>query len=267
LKETVTKENLIAHRFPGMPEKVFKHRRTMNERYIVLLIIYSEYSNDSPGKPSTLLRKTFLVGSRQRTLSHWNRLSINKQKQPKSERKAFNPSNWSQARREISENNFYLCREYYNTEKDQNHEEWQKSKKKWMGKPFIAKRKKLTDRLSKSKRRLVKASKTNLIGDTNGYRTFDQPANLRRSQILQNFKQIQRIITKNYMKKKNPYENEEERSENHDYSKEQEEIESVKKMNVIIKDLSVTDSKVRRYRDTHNKTSVAPSSTQSEYLY
>ena len=112
--------------------------------------------------------------------------------------KIFKPANWSQARKEITEDNFYLSREYYMLEREKNHSDWLKSKKKWMGIPFIASRKTMKDEIPKCKKvgQLGKSQYTN----NNRYQTFEVSLNPRRSHILSNFKQITKIINKAFIK-------------------------------------------------------------------
>ena len=40
----------------------------------------------------------------------------------------FKPVNWSQARKEITEDNFYLSREYYMLEREKKYSDWLKNK-------------------------------------------------------------------------------------------------------------------------------------------
>lgn len=56
-----------------------------------------------------------------------------------------------QARNNIAENNFLLYQEYYLREKELKFEEWEKSKSKWMGAPFIPNRKNLPETVMQKK--------------------------------------------------------------------------------------------------------------------
>jgi hypothetical protein len=139
-----------------------------------------------------------------------------------------------------------------------------------MGKPFVPSRKKCTEKSSRVKRLLGKASKRRYMNDKNKFNTFGQFVDMRRSNILQNFKQIQRIITKNYIKKKDPYNNTDvTESDYQDEEKEKEELENIKKMKVILRELSVaqTAPKAKAYptfKYIHTKSSsTAPRSSFS----
>jgi hypothetical protein len=109
-----------------------------------------EYRTEYLPAKSTLLGNTFSADSRRRKLNtpigtRHNHLVAMTQPSPAD----FRPANWSEARKDITDDNFYISREYYLAEREKNHEDWMKSKQKWMGAPFIASRKKAKDKVPK----------------------------------------------------------------------------------------------------------------------
>mmetsp|Transcript_19241 Transcript_19241/g.17060 ORF Transcript_19241/g.17060 Transcript_19241/m.17060 type:complete len:153 (-) Transcript_19241:69-527(-) len=106
-------------------------------------------------------------------------------------------------REEIADNNFLLCREYFLREKELNFEKFQKNKSMWKGDALMTTRKSKPTEMPKSKKKYVKQSHRQYLNNKNKYKTF-LPDDVKRLQILENYKEINRIITKNYIKKTDP---------------------------------------------------------------
>ena len=128
--EPINKENKFHRRFPLLQKE---HDGL------------SEYRDVNNSSKNSFLRRTYCNDSKRRTLN------TDSKRNTISHTGIFQPSSWSKARREATQDNFYLCREYYDTVKNKNHEEWLESKSKWMGKPFVAIRKSHADKLPRSK--------------------------------------------------------------------------------------------------------------------
>ncbi|CAI2372397.1 unnamed protein product [Moneuplotes crassus] len=189
----------------------------------------------------SFLNRTFLCDSRRRTLHKFMRGNLNKSSIPRTSQDIFRPSNWSQARKEMSENNFYLCREYYDQEKDKKYSDWLNSKQRFMGIPFIASRKKTKDSVPRCKDPGELALQQ-YVNNKNNYSTFDNQKDLKRSQILSNFKQITRVITKSYMKSKPHKYKDSKKCDPKIEQKKEEENKSIFKMNKILRELLVKDT-------------------------
>lgn len=121
-----------------------------------------------------------------------------------------------------------------------------------MGAPFIASRKKEKDKVPKCKRP-GRIGKKLFMNNNNRYQSFDIKNNPKRSQILTNFKQITRIINKNFIKQKkkeqllelSDTDSETEEKKNRKI----EEKQNIIKMNHILRELSVREwvPKVKAY--------------------
>lgn len=119
-------------------------------------------------------------------------------------RPPFKPAGFQQARDEIADKgNFLLCREYYLREKELNFENFQKSKSMWKGDSLLTTRKQKPVELPKSKRKFLSKDKNDFLNGKNSYQTY-LTNDAKRLQILSNYKEINRIITKNFIKKRDP---------------------------------------------------------------
>lgn len=112
-----------------------------------------------------------------------------------------------------------------------------------MGAPFVARRKKAKDQVPKCKR-VGSLAQKQYFNNNNRYQTFDDQANPRRSQILDNFKKITRAINKNYIKSKKKNYNLSQTSEidSEKYHKMIEEKTNIVKMNKILRELLIKDT-------------------------
>lgn len=190
-------------------------------------------------------------------------------------RPTFRPTSWSKARREVADETLRKDIIYINESKmdkdtfkkeinkikihkdkpyySREYKELQQNKQKWMGVPFIASRKKARDKVPRSKR-AGKVATQQYINNSNRYNTFDLAKEHKRAQILTNFKQITRIINKNFIKKKEQFHHPLHQSESEfDHEererKEQEEQQNINKMQSILRELSVKEvaPKVKAY--------------------
>ena len=181
--DPVSKDNLFVHRFPLMPNRVNRPSD------------YRDYAKSH----SSLLRRTYWNNSKRRTLNDWRYHTENNETQRKKfKSEYFKPASWSKASREI-EDITYNCRDYYLAEKDKKYSEWIESKNKWMGAPFIAGRKKGKDSIPKCKN-VGSTAYDQFIGNRNKYEMFTGLKDSKRYQILNNFKEIARVINKNFIK-------------------------------------------------------------------
>jgi hypothetical protein len=194
------------YRFPDAPKHVRKHNieSGKNAKSTDNLHRRTYCSN---GKKRTLNsdRKTFYDGgSNKESLGNMHKTNYSKFSTPMASRPPFVPVGFQQARDEIAEKNNYLLQsEYYSREKELNFENFQKSKSMWKGDPLFTTRKHIPVKLPKSKIMFLKKTKNEYLNNNNGFQTF-LTDDVKRLQILSNYKEINRIITKNFIKKHNP---------------------------------------------------------------
>ncbi|CAI2375596.1 unnamed protein product [Moneuplotes crassus] len=236
IREPITKQNLILARYPDIPiRRKMRKGSTINHS--------QGYRVNNNSSEATFQDKTYLYDARKRTLNRSNRVSLKNRNAKNESAEIFRPSNWSQARKEMSENNFYLCREYYDQEKDKNYSDWLNSKNKFMGIPFIATRKKSKDIVPRCKDpgELAYHQYSN---NKNQYDTFDNKDDPRRSKILSNFKQITRVINKSFIKSKaNKLKRYDQSDDDPEKQREKaEESKNIRKMNKILRELLVKDT-------------------------
>ena len=92
---------------------------------------------------------------------------------PLTSRPPFFPSGFMKAREEIADkNNFLLCREYYNREKELNFEMFQKSKSMWKGDALMTTRKLKPYKLPKATKKYAQQSRMQYLNNKNNYNTF-----------------------------------------------------------------------------------------------
>eukprot|EP00347_Sterkiella_histriomuscorum_P017613 403348668 len=240
-------QNIVQKRFPMLREyeraKVSQIQSSQHDEYSNVNSGYKSHrkgNNSSTNEYFQINKPTFNQQVRQKLLIRTdNGLPLSKVRPPS----IFIPNNPSQAKTMIKNDNSGLFQEEFDLKRKKDFEDHERHKRKMVAGVF--RQSYYNDNYGKSmSQSRLRKSNDSFIGQSNNFRTFlQEKQELPRLSILQNYTQIMRIMTQNYIKSveyDQKYKNRDQTDilGDDDYVKFKEEEVNTKKMSTILKSLN-----------------------------